>query len=172
MHPRRYNVIHLVCCRKAIPSHFPLSSAGTKFLAYRETETARGGAKTQGGSSFARPRPPDVKKGGNKLPGKKWVQVTARRPTGKRAERGGERASPCFALHCLALPPSLSPHLVPHLRECFFGLSRDALSSPLPPPPLRSSSLRRNPIYALEVDCVTRAAALFNAAKGRSSVAR
>ena len=136
-----------------------------------KTKTRQGGR--EGGSSLGL----GVKKEGRKkLRSKKWVQVTARRPTG--GERRGERALLCFALLCFTPSPLLSSPLVSHLRECFSWSSRDALSSS-PSFPLRCRrfsphspvsvplSLRRNPIYALEVYCVTRHSSTRQ--KGRSS---
>ena len=83
------------------------------------------------------------KEGRKKLRGKKWVQVTARRR--RRPTRGRE-----LALLCLALPLLPSLPLSPIGENVFRVESRCA--DVLPPPP----SPRRNPIYALEVYCVTR----------------
>ena len=95
-------------------------------LAYRETEN---GARhcQKPGRKFAR-----CKKGGEeKVAGQKMgssYDKTANR--GERGEGRGERALPRFA----------SSPLVSHFRECFFGLSRDALSASIPslPSPPRS----------------------------------
>ena len=66
---------------------------------------------------------------------KKWVQVTARRPTG--GERRGERALLCFALLCFTPSPLLSsPLLLSPICENAFPGRVEMLS----PPPLPSLS--------------------------------
>ena len=76
------------------------------------------------------------KEGRKKVAGQKMGSSYGRTAaTASRAVRGRE-----LALLCLALP--LSPSLVSHWRECFFGLSRDAPTSSPPSIPEEKLNLR------------------------------